>query len=240
MAASLGPSINEEGLVLALDAADRNSYIGSGTSWRDLSGNSYHGTLTNGPTFNSSNGGSIVFDATDDFVSVGNIGAITSFTVLVWCYPTNVTSYRNILDCNFNYNATTGNIGPRLEMNSAGNLSWLYSNITNSNDSFYVQAAMNSGFAANTWYYVGITYSSSANTSITYLNGYNTNNGRTSYGAPTGFVGTMNNIILGKGFFLDASRLYAGRIASSTIYNRALTATEVLQNYNATKSRFGL
>jgi hypothetical protein len=50
----------------------------------------------------------------------------------------------------------------------------------------------------------------------------------------------MNNVILGKGFFLDASRLYAGRISNTLIYNRALTATEVLQNYNATKTRFGL
>ena len=50
----------------------------------------------------------------------------------------------------------------------------------------------------------------------------------------------MNNVILGKGFFLDASRLYAGRIANTLIYNRVLSATEVLLSYNETKSRFGL
>jgi hypothetical protein len=50
----------------------------------------------------------------------------------------------------------------------------------------------------------------------------------------------MSNVILGKGFFLDVSRLYAGRISNTLIYNRVLTATEVLQNYNATKTRFGL
>jgi hypothetical protein len=125
-------------------------------------------------------------------------------------------------------------------MTTGGNLSWLYSNITNSNDSYYVQAAMNSGFVANSWYCVGITYNSTGNTSTTYLNGYDTTNGRISVGTPTGFVGTMSNVILGKGFFLDASRLYAGRISNTFIYNRALTATEVLQNYNATKTRFGL
>ena len=240
MAGAAGPDLVQSNLVLDLDAADKNSYPGSGTAWRDLSGNGYNGTLTNGPTFNGSNGGSIFFDATDDFVSVGNIGTIASFTVLVWCYPTNVTSYRNILDCNFNYNAITGNVGPRLEMTSWNALSWAYSNITNSNDSFYTQAVMNSGFVANSWYCVGITYSSTGNTSTTYLNGNSTGLTRTSYGTPTGFVGTMNNVILGKGFFLDASRLYAGRIANVMIYNRALTATEVLQNYNATKTRFGL
>jgi hypothetical protein len=240
MALSRGPKVVTNGLVLALDAADRNSYRGSGTTWTDLSGNNYNGTLTNGPTFNGANGGSIFFDATDDFVNVGNIGVITSFTVLVWCYPTSVINFRNILDCNFNYNATTGNIGPRLEMNSSAQLTWVYSNITNSNDSFYSHTVLNAGFNANNWYCIGITYNSSGNTSTTYYNGLTTVFSRTSNGTPTGFVGTMSNVILGKGFFLDASRLYAGRISNAFIYNRALTATEVLQNYNATKTRFGL
>jgi hypothetical protein len=238
MAISRGPKIVTNGLVLALDAADKNSYIGSGTTWRDLSGNNYNGTLTNGPTFSGANLGTIVFDGVDDFVSVGNIGVITSFTVLVWCYPTNVINFRNILDCNFNYNATTGNIGPRLEMNSSAQLTWVYSNITNDNNSFYSHTVLNSGFNANNWYCIGITYNSSGNTSTTYYNGLSTVFSRTSNGTPTGFVGTMSNVILGKGFFLDASRLYAGRISNTSIYNRALSATEILNNYNATKSRF--
>ena len=60
MAASSGPDIVDSGLVLALDAADRNSYPGSGTTWTDLSGRGNNGTLTNGPTYSSVNGGSIV------------------------------------------------------------------------------------------------------------------------------------------------------------------------------------
>jgi hypothetical protein len=107
MATRYSPAIVTSGLVLCLDAANRKSYSGTGTTWSDLSGNNYNGTLTNGPTFNGANGGSIVFDSTDDFVNVGNIGTITSFTVLVWCYPTSVINFRNVLDCNFNYNATT-------------------------------------------------------------------------------------------------------------------------------------
>ncbi len=240
MAASLGPNTIETGLRLSLDAADKNSYKGSGTTWFDVSGYGYNGTLTNGPTFSNANGGSIVFDGSNDFVSVGNIGTTTSFTVLLWCYPTSVNSYRNILDCNFNYNATTGNIGPRLEMNSAAQLGWIYSNVTDSNDSFYSHTVLNANFNANSWYCIGITYNSSGNTSTTYYNGSATAFSRTSYGSPTGFVGTMSNVILGKGFFLDGSRLYAGRLANTLIYNRALTAAEVLQNYTQTKSRFGL
>ena len=66
MSVSNGPSIVTSGLVLSLDAADKNSYPGSGTTWADLSGNTNNGTLTNGPTFSSANQGSIVFDGVDD------------------------------------------------------------------------------------------------------------------------------------------------------------------------------
>jgi hypothetical protein len=69
MAASSGPDIVDSGLVLALDAADRNSYPGSGTTWTDLTGRGNTGTLTNGPTYSSANGGSLSFDGTDDSVN---------------------------------------------------------------------------------------------------------------------------------------------------------------------------
>ncbi len=235
------PKVVTNGLALYLDAANRNSYPRTGTTWTDLTGNGYNGTLTNGPTFSGTNGGVIVFDGSDDFSTSGTLGgSFASFSVVIWFFPTSVISYRNVMDCNFNYNATTGNIGPRLEMNSSGNLTWIYSNITNDNNSFYTHNVVSSGLAANTWHCVGITYNGGSNTSTTYYNGNATGLTRGSFGTPTGFVGVMNNVILGKGFFLDASRLYAGRISSAIIYNRALTATEVLQNYNAIKTRLGL
>ena len=62
-------NIVKNGLILDMDAAKRDSYPGTGTAWNDISGFQYNGTLTNGPTFNSSNGGSIVFDGVDDRVS---------------------------------------------------------------------------------------------------------------------------------------------------------------------------
>ena len=73
MAYSYGPSIVKSGLVLALDAANRKSYPGSGTVWSDLSGNNITGSLVNGPTYSSANGGSIVFDGTNDYVNCGDL-----------------------------------------------------------------------------------------------------------------------------------------------------------------------
>jgi len=72
MGIARGPKIVTSGLVLALDAADKLSYRGSGTTWRDLSGNNNTGTLTNGPTFNAGNLGSIVFDGTNDYVNISS------------------------------------------------------------------------------------------------------------------------------------------------------------------------
>jgi hypothetical protein len=69
MAFGNGPRIVTEGLVLAVDAADRNSYAGSGNSWNGLGTGDYTGTLTNGPTFSAADGGSILFDGTNDFIS---------------------------------------------------------------------------------------------------------------------------------------------------------------------------
>jgi hypothetical protein len=80
------PRIVTDGLVLALDAANSLSYPGSGTTWTDLSGKGNNGTLVNGPTFDQANGGSIVFDGTDDYVNLpdGLLSGTGDFTIIQW------------------------------------------------------------------------------------------------------------------------------------------------------------
>lgn len=82
--------IVQSGLVLNLDAGVSDSYPGSGTTWSDLSGNANNGTLTNGPTYNSANGGSIVFDGVDDYGNFGTVfgNGFGSITVTSWIKPT--------------------------------------------------------------------------------------------------------------------------------------------------------
>ena len=85
-----GPDISESGLVLALDAGNSKSYPGIGTAWTDLSGRGGIGTLTNGPTYNSANGGSFSFDGIDDYVSsVSNLTLANNFSVSLWLRSTN-------------------------------------------------------------------------------------------------------------------------------------------------------
>jgi hypothetical protein len=227
MAASLGPSINEEGLVLALDAADKNSYIGSGTSWRDLSGNSYNGTLTNGPTFNGGNGGSIVFDGVDDYVVTSNFTPnFSTKTLSGWVKLSSISQQGGGL---ITLQSTDGTVFDSIVYNEIGQ-GWGFGS---------------NGFSRTGWSGVLETSTSAwVNITATYENSnYRLyRNGSliqtlTSFGALN--FNFNSNIQLGYRH-LGSSGYLSATIAQGIIYNRALTATEILQNYNATKSRFGL
>jgi hypothetical protein len=104
MALSRGPKIVTNGLVLAVDAADKNSYKGSGTTWKDVSGNAYNGTLTNGPTFSNVNRGVIVFDGVDDYADFGNVlASLTNLTLECFVkFGTQSTSYNGIISKTLN------------------------------------------------------------------------------------------------------------------------------------------
>jgi len=218
-----GPKIVTNGLVLAFDAADRNSYPGSGTTWTDLTGNNNSGSLVNGPTFNSANGGSIVFDGTNDIVNTSYISS-NAFTWSVW-FKTNVVSsgYKNIISI------PTPNYILLLMDISTPNLGFWTS------DGLSGQSLSTPTIAVNTWY--NAVFVREGN-SIT--NGYKTYVNSVSYGsANTGTWSASSTISLG-GRTDDGTQFMNGNISQVSIYNRALTASEVQQNYNATKSRFNL
>ena len=88
MSFSYSPKVVTDGLVLYLDAANPKSYVSGSTAWNDVSRGGNNGTLTNGPTFNSANGGSIVFDGVNDYVALGNISSLilanNQFTISYW------------------------------------------------------------------------------------------------------------------------------------------------------------
>jgi hypothetical protein len=110
MAFNYSPKIITDGLVLYLDAANTRSYPTNGTIWSDLSRNNNNGTLINGPTFNSANGGSIVFDGVDDRVSRNSaIDTGQNFTINAWIFPTLLgTTRRTIMSNNYLYSSRRG------------------------------------------------------------------------------------------------------------------------------------
>ena len=222
MALGHGPTIVTNGLVLALDAADRNSYPGSGTTWTDLSGNGNTGTLTNGPTYSSSNGGSIVFDGTDDKVTFPNTTVSTSagITVEVWFRTSSGTKYQDIFDMSdaFGVWITTN-------YNSTGKITASFNTTT---------GIMSADYSTNTWYQVVISGSGTSNT--LYLNGV-------SVATASQTVATSVNYNTARIGNVDgdrASEYLVGNVASLKFYNRALTAAEVQQNFNAVRGRFGV
>jgi hypothetical protein len=221
MSVSNGPSIVTSGLVFSVDAADRNSYPGSGTLWRDLSGNNNGATLTNGPTFSAANGGVIVFDGTDDYAATAssNIFAFGTgnFTLECWIYPENLSEYLHLLALpNQNIMALKAYLG----------VVYFY---TPTYDT-YLQL-VNWTLTLNAWNHVSFKRESSVG--YAYLNGI-------LIGSKASFTNNFTAQALNIHNGQPGSEFSPCRIASSRIYNTALSNSEVLQNYNATKTRFGL
>ena len=222
MAFAYSPKIVTDGLVFALDAANKKSYPGSGTTWSDLSGNGNNGTLVNGPTFDSGNGGSIVFDGTNDYIST-QLTCGTTFTWSVW-FNTDVVSsgYRNII-----------------AIPSPNYMLMLLDDNTTSMG-FWTPDGLGGGslnmdsISSNTWY--NAVFVREGN-SIT--NGYKTYlNGVFKGQANTGTWSSSDYVWLGGRSGI--SQYLNGNISNVQIYTKALSSTEVTQNYNALKSRFGL
>ena len=207
-----GPSIVKDGLVLYLDAANPKSYPGSGTTWSDLSGNSNTGTLINGPTFDSGSNGCIVFDGVNDYVtgSMVNFGSNNSFTTITW------------------FNAPQTSNEQHLTNISSTQLYIRSNKIGTSN----YGSLLGGTILPNKWYMVVCTKDTS-NNGVIYVNGDYTVAGT----LPA--ISSISKYVIGN-FVGGGSYFFGGNIAISQIYNRALTAAEVKQNYNATKSRFNL
>ena len=221
MSVFAGPEINESGLVLYLDAGNIKSYPGSGTSWTDISGRGNTGTLTNGPTYSSANGGSIVFDGVDDYVLVTQT-LTTPFTITGFIRYTDQAKTLNTF-INTNPHPVLG-----ISLNRLGG-GQLYVYIGNGSGWLAAPSIISStNMNVNQWYQVSFTSTGSGST--LYLNGVNVG---TSVHSPSGW-GSSYYLGTGAGEYLK------GNIATTQIYNRALTATEVSQNFNALRGRYGI
>lgn len=216
-------SIVTRGLVFHVDAADRTSYSPGSGVWNDLTGNGNNGTLTNGPGFDGANGGSISFDGSDDYVSLANnLGNPQQFTLTMWCKHTAL----NIDDTN-NYRILFHCLG-------ASSSPSLLITEQNGRTAFRVPGGSGTfwttgGFSdLNQWGYITCIYDQIDRK--VYFNGilegtYSEPGVTVDFGSPR---------------ISHSVRAPEGNIANVKIYNRALTPSEITQNYNALKGRFGL
>jgi len=225
MSAFGGPNIIEDGLVLYLDAGNRKSYVSGSTTWFDKSGRGNNGTLTNGPTFNTGSLGSIVFDGVDDYVSTNYSGGIfTTLTLSAWIYKTNTTRAYILNSANpygfgFEFYETT------MYFNVQGSGAQGYGEFNFNNTGWNHWVMVYDGDATGNSNKLKV-YRNGIQEILTYVNTI-----------PVSFTSTGNFVLGQRPWFTTYSQC---TIASTQIYNRALSAQEVLQNYNATKSRFNL
>jgi hypothetical protein len=230
MATIGGSDIVRSGLVLNLDAASRRSYPGSGTTWNDVSGLNNNGTLINGPTFSSANGGSIVFDGTNDYVdtvTASSGSATSSYTFSTWFNPATTTSLslqRGVDGLGNGWSLLAGSDSNLYRVGVVTTLPTVVGSIVSS--TFQVMI--------NQWVNVTGVWNAGVSLSL-YINGsLNNSSNITGTSLRTSTVGWTLGRLTTTGFTPQLS------VASAQVYNRVLSPSEVLQNYNAQKSRFGL
>jgi hypothetical protein len=212
------------GLVLALDAADRNSYPGSGTTWNDVSGQNAHGTIVGSVAFVNSGAQSYF-----NFATANDSNYISS-TV-----SQNYLDFTAVLLPDFAYNQTNG-IAGLIGTNTPASLADKSLRFENVNGTGPWSLATRNPGDANDW----------ANPSATtyYINGRASNTLVSGWNILGGYRTNQSTFPSSFSYYLGSSgytaRSFQGRIACMYMYNRQLSANEQLQNYNALKSRFGL
>ena len=221
MGCSSGPDVVEDGLVLCLDAASKRSYSGSGTTWVDTVGGN-NGTLTNGPTFDSGNGGSIVFDGTDDYIDIEDSVAdlLTNgynFTFSTFSNLTSLAGYGSVL-----LGMSNGGTKGFFQVQSA---SWYFgtanpSNYASGSYSFPTNIPALITFvqnSSNIYFYVNDLLIGSSTSRISDFSVYSD---------------------IRFGAHVSSGWEHTGKTYTVYLYNRALTADEIRRNYLSTKERY--
>lgn len=213
-----------DGLVFYVDAGNDLSYPDTGTTWTDLVGSNY-ATLNNGPTYDSANGGSIVFDGTDDYTQFNQSLSLSEATFIAWIKRDGQQdSWAGILFSRGGGGQTTG-LGYRNNTNQIG-YHWRDASSTYN---------WSSGLTApdGEWCMAVISVSSTAATAyLCQESGITSATNSVSHAATT-----LGNLVIGRDP-ARATRSMSGNCAIGQIYNKALSAAEIAQNYNALKNRF--
>lgn len=230
MSLSHSPNIVTDGLLLCLDAADRKSYPGSGTVWTDRSGNVINGTLTNNPTFSADNGGSLVFNGINSGILLaGTKLSLNQMTISCWNYATSYSQNGFMFE-----KTTNGSVNTQYSLfyNSSNDIYYRTIGLSNQDLAVNITTA---GVINSQWNNIVATFDG-VNKRI-YVNGVL----RQTSGNLTGTItqNTTGDAYIGI-FGNFAGYAFNGRIANTSIYNRALTLEEILQNFNVRRGRYGI
>ena len=223
-----GAGYKTVGLILNLDAGNSLSYPGSGTTWTDLSGNNNNGTLVNGPTYSSDDGGAIVFDGVNDVVTIPDDSAWNIGSAKTWEMWINMNSVvNNTLP--FGKGAQWWfSVGYTALGGTSGQFNWL------AYDGSW--STFNSGvtISTSTWYQLVITWDG------TYFRFYANGNLEATSSDLSAKTWSDSAYSVDVGGFSGGSSYVNAKISIVRIYDQTLSTSEVTQNYNALKGRYGL
>lgn len=230
----------QSGLKLHLDSGTLESYPATGTTWFDLSGNSYDGTLTNGPTYSTDNKGTIVFDGSNDYITTADVDHGTSeFTLETWVYFNALNTGNAIIKKN-----TENNNWPIFSM-TATNTGLIRSYYSSQIYGQCLEGAITATGVVTTgqWYHLCFSKGAAGYTTMkVYKNSVSQSYSNFLYGSHVNNVCNSSKPVM-LGIDLDGSNYINpvnGRIPIARIYSRQLSDTEILHNYNVQKGRFGL
>ena len=228
MGVSAGPNVIDTGLVLALDAGDTNSYSGIGTTWYDLSGQGNDGTLVNGVGYNGSNGGALDFDGSDDYMDfyAPNLGTTT--TVEMWCklksFSSTMMPFGWLQYDVFCFGGAMGYNTANSDIYGLTSTQTTNLGLLNNWKHYVFEMRSDVSYTNNKIYVNGEEQSLSqvAATELSISRSFNNGNGRIA------------------GWRANNNYRMSMDCASFKVYNRALTASEIQQNFNALRRRFGI
>jgi len=207
------PQISLNGLVLCLDAANPKSYPGSGTTWTNLLGTGNNGTLVNGATYSSANGGVIALDGVNDYISI----------------PINLSTSTYTIIGAARYVAVGGRTF------SALNNNWLMGHWSASTENYYAEgwvSGVGAGAGDTNWRVYASTWDNVSDSASLYVNGsLKVSPNANASAGPNGFaIGSVNG----------SAEFSNSHISCLYVYNRVLTASEIQQNFNALRGRFSI
>jgi hypothetical protein len=237
-----GASIVRSGLVLHLDAANIKSYPGSGTTWSDLSSGGNNGTLTNGPTYGSSNKGIITFDGTNDYATIPDVTGVTDFAITdnytvdfsVYLNSTQNDTSNSDNDVIEKWSGGVGSIGYPYTFRYIRASNALQCNVYNATTVQTTSITISS----NNWWHICGVFNWSSSLLTLYGNGGQIISSRAL--TLTGNITNTSALYLMRRGGVSSSNYATGSLSALKIYNRALTAAEVKQNFEATRGRYGI
>ena len=217
MAISYNPGIVTSNLIACFDPGNPRTYPGSGTTIRDASGNGYTGTLTNGPTYSSVNGGVFVLDGVNDFIDIPINLATTNYTI--------IGAARYVVAAGRTFSAKNNN--------------WLMGHWNGSTENYYAEgwvagAGTGGPVPSDTnWRFYAATGNIAGDNYALYVNG-----ALVSTQSPTGGSAGPNGFAIGS--IGGTSEFSNSQIGIFLVYNTVLTEAQIIQNFNAYRGRYGL